>query len=627
MKVPLQWLNEYVTVGDQAEELMRRLTAVGHMQDGPAKTVGNDLVYDLEVRQNRSDVLSLVGVAREAAAVLEKELRLPEAYSHSLPEPHGSVGVSIEDADLGYRFNALVMEDISVGPSPDWLRERLETYGIKSVNNLVDITNFVMVEIGQPLHAFDLDQIAGNHLVVRSAKPKEKLTVLGGKELALTEDDLVIADNEKVLALAGVMGGEGSAVSDQTQRIVLEAATYNQASVRRSTLRHNLRTEASTRLEKFLHPHLTELALLRAGELIADVCGGIVVGHADAYPEPRSELEITLTLPYLNTISGVTFSLDEAQQLLSRIFIPSEQAGEDHLLVHVPYFRTDLEQEADIVEEVVRMYGYDRLPSHLPAAAPPASLQSPAFDLGEKVRDYLIAVGFDEQVTEPLTNEDEPQLQPVHLENSLTSEKVMLRTTLRPMLQQGLVYRRKYHHETVKIFEVGKIYWQEADTYRERHTLGLLMAGPATTYAQVKGIIEELFLRLGYALETSLFTIEFIDETTLVVELDLEKLLAQPQVATTEVYTTPPQLIRQDLSITVPTSTPVGEMIAQVKSVSELVYTVKLGEKPFVVDQRKNVFLRLTYHDPNGRLRDEDVQPIREKIIAQLQSQFQAELR
>jgi len=634
MKVPLRWLSDYVALDHeslqaQAPELMKRLTAVGHMQDGPPDQVGNDLVYDLEIRQNRSDCLSMLGVAREAAAVMETTLQVPDIYSTQLPEESGQTRITIENPELCYRFNALTIENIQLGESPSWLKEKLEAYGMKSVNNLVDITNYVMIEIGQPLHAFDANAVTNQHLIVRNAQEGEIFTALGEKKVTLTADDLVIADEHTTLALAGVIGGEKSGVTATTTRIILEAATYSQASVRRSTLRHSLRTEASTRLEKFLHPHLTELALLRAADLIHELCGGTITGHFDAYPTPFTDRTLTMSQSALQKLSGVTLSIEEAQAMLTKISIPSRIVAEDTLEVEVPYFRTDVEQEADLIEEVIRMYGYDNIPAHLPSSPPPKNIQSAAYDLGEKVRDLLTAMGYDEQITEPLTSEDTPKREPVRLENSLTSEKVMLRTTLQPMLLRGLDYRRKHRHSIIRIFEVGKVYFQQNGQYLEKHTLGILASGKNVTYREVKGVIEELFIRLGYEFDQNLYTLEAApdEKSTYVVELDLEGLLQQSSQEQVRVVTSPPQVILQDLSLLIPQDVQVGELLDALKKVDSRLYKVELGEDPHSMGDQKAIFIHLAYHDPKQSLSDQDVQPLRGKILALLETEYQARLR
>ncbi len=629
MKVPLSWLNDYVEVDGQAEKLMADLTAIGHMQDGPPQDIEGDLVYDLEVRQNRSDCLSMLGIAREAAAVSGRQLKLPAAYEAELTDKSGSVTVEITDPKLCFRFQTLTFKNLKVGPSPDWLKKRLTAYGIKPINNVVDITNFVMVESGQPLHAFDLEKIDGERFVVRQAAKGEILTVLGNKSIALVEDDLIIASGQRPLALAGVIGGEASSVNNNTTTIVVEAANYYQATVRRSSLRHNLRTEASTRLEKFLHPKLTQLALARVAQLLTELAEGELVGQVDNYPTVIPENKVNLRLSYLNQIAGIDFSADQTKELLAKVHLPADQTGNDTLTINVPYFRTDIEQEADLVEEVLRIYGYDRIPEDLPAAPPPQDIQSKNYIISEKIRDYLVGLGYHEQITEPLTDEQNPVLEPVILENSLTSEKRMLRTSLIPMLVRGTNYRRKHHYSHIKIFEVGKIYYRSDDQYLEKNVVGVIALGNDARYRQIKGDIEEMIIRLGYQPDSTCYSIEKVVDFSsgYVAQLDLDTLLKSQETKTTQVLTSPPQVIFQDLSLLVPVEIQVGDLLDTIKKVSQLIYQVKLGEEPQLIDGQKSVFIKLTYHDPQQAISLDTVRPIRDKVVATLEKQYQAKLR
>jgi len=627
MKVPLSWLQEYVSVPEDPLELGKKLTSIGHMQDGPIKDIAGDRVLDLEIRQNRSDCYSILGIAREAAAVLETELTIPTEYEQALPKAPSVTKIEIVDAALCYRFNAVTLENVTVTDSPEWLRQKLEAYGMKSINNVVDITNFVMLEIGQPLHAFDRDKIVNDTLIIRPAKEGEEFTVLGNQRLTLAADDLVIADTDKTVALAGVMGGEHTGVSQHTTSIILETATYNQASVRRTALRHDLRTEASTRLEKFLHPELTELALRRAVALLVEHAGAKVVSHTDAYPQPVQEQFVVLKHSAIQRLGGIEISLEEAKELLERLGISSEQEGSEALNVQIPIFRTDLEQEADLVEEVLRLYGYDRIPEHLPLAPPPKDLQSSVHVLEEKVRDILIAAGYDEQITEPLTHEDKPDLEPVLLQNSLTSEKVQLRTTLRSTLFQAVVTRRKYRHQDIRVFEVGKIYYQDNNEYREPSTLGLILSGKQASFQHIKGAVEAVFVQAQRAYSSELVKIQQLPEAvpTFYAEVNLLGLLASDELSTTEVRITPPQRIFEDFSITVPKSVAVGELIQAAQTVDPLIYSVQLGETPREQGEKKKVFLQVAYHDPAKTLSTQDVVPVRDALMKMLWQKFEAE--
>jgi phenylalanyl-tRNA synthetase beta chain len=628
MKVPLSWLTEYVELPADTLELGRKLTSIGHMQDGPIKEVAGDQILDLEIRQNRSDCYSILGIAREVAAVLGKELQTPEEYSRTLESVPSVTKIHIADSELCYRFNAVTLDGIKVEKSPEWLRQKLEAYGMKSINNIVDITNFVMLEIGQPLHAFDRDKIATDTLVIRSATEGEELTILGNQRLTLSSDDLIIADTEKAVAIAGVMGGEDTGVSDETTSIILETASYNQASIRRTALRHDLRTEASTRLEKFLHPDLTELALRRAVQLIIELAGGKLVSHTDAYPKRTQDTSIPLRLSAIKRLGGIDTSIQEAQELLRKLEILAVQKDEKTLIVSVPYFRTDLEQEADLVEEVLRLYGYDRIPEHLPAAPPPKDLQSPIHVLEEQVRDILTAAGYDEQITEPLTNEGHPEKEPIRLQNSLTSEKVMLRTTLRNTLFQAVVTRRKYRFEDIRVFEVGKIYYQEDGEYKEPSTLGIILSGKKAQYQTLKGAVETVFARLQRPYSANLVQISQLPESTptFYAEIDLWGLMNLEVTSTTIVRTSPPQFIFEDFSIIVPNETPVGTLIEAARQLDERIYSVKLGEQPRAQgSDKKKVFLKVSYSDPEKTLSTQDVAPIRDSLMKMLWEEFNAE--
>lgn len=628
MKVPLSWLREYVALQTSPSELMRHLTAIGHMQDGPAKEIAGDQVYDLEVRQNRSDCLSLVGVAREAAAVLEATLHDPAERSPELPAASGAIKLHIEDPDLCYRFNTVTLTGVKVGPSPDWLRNRLEAYGMKSINTIVDITNYVMIEQGQPLHAFDLDTLAGAELHVRPAREKETLVVLGSKTVSLTSDDLVIADQTGPVALAGVIGGEQCGVSENTTTIVIEAATYNQASIRRSALRHTLRTEASTRLEKFLHPELTTRALRRVTELVMQLAGGKIIDHTDAYPRPLAARVVQLDPANVQRLGGVPLSAEQCQQLLSRLGIENSIKADQTLSVSIPLWRTDLEQEADLIEEVLRLYGYEHIPEQLPKGMIPKDIQSRSHILEEQLRDILVACGYDEQITEPLVNEAEPRLNPVRLQNSLSSEKVMLRTSLTPQLLLGAQNRLRYRQNDVRLFEVGKVYFLDGQEYKEKKVVSAILSGPSAKYLDLKGVAETMIARTNRRNTPGLFTIEILDAHTFVMTLETERLLQEPLEPSVRILTTPPQVILEDWSLLTPDDTAVGELLATIAGRSPLVSHVELGEDPRpLANNQKSVFVKVTYSDPTRTLSAADVDPVRTDILRELATRFRATRR
>lgn len=627
MKLPIDWLKEYLEIPADHQKLIDKMTLVGHMQDGPPKEIAGDTVYDLEIRQNRPDCLSILGLAREAGAVLDRKTKYPEAYSQNLAGPQGTLNVEIKDQELCYRFSTIIIEGIKIADSPDWLRKRLDAYGIKSINNIVDITNFVMIELGQPLHPFDADKIEKRSLIIRTAKSGESLKILGGKEIELTNEDLIIADTQKTLALAGVIGGGESSVGAATKNVILESATYNQASIRRTSLRHQLRTEASTRLEKFLNPELTELALRRTLSLIQELCGGVLKDHSDNYPGKFEERSIELTAENLYKLGGVEIDVQKIKSIFEALEIPVKKTSTDKFVIIPPYFRTDLEQEADLIEEVLRIYGYDQIPTRLPGNPPMKQITSEWYELEEEIKNALTGFGYEEEITDPLTKEEGPDLEPVRLENSLNSDKVMLRTTLKNSLVNALTKQRKYRKDTIRLFEVGEIYFIEKGEYLEHGTLGLLMSGEDNAFEKLKGIIEALFDKLNYEFSVEELRIEKVpmQESTYFCEIDIENSFTTK--VRPRVHTSPPQLILEDMSFLVPQNAAIDEVINSVKNISPLVYKVSLGEAPQMLDSQKTLLLKIAYHSPEKTITTTEIEPIRKKIVEQLSKNFNAKLR
>jgi phenylalanyl-tRNA synthetase beta chain len=627
MKVPIKWLADYVPLPESVTDLTNRLTAIGHMQDHPPEHIGEDIVLDLEVRQNRSDCLSMLGIAREVSASMQQPLTDPTVNLPSLPEVARPSMITIEDPTMCYRFEALTIVNITIAPSPMWLAEKVEHYGMKSINNLVDITNFVAIELGEPLHAFDQSQI-GSGLTIRPARAGEKLEILGGKTVTLTSSDLVVASDTAVLAMAGIIGGLHSGITDSTTSVVLEAATYNQAYIRRSSLRHSIRTEASLRHEKFLHPDLTTVALRRAAALITEICGGTLTSHHDEYVTIASPTAIQLSLSRFLALTGISVSMQEALAILGRLGIGAQSQSDDIIATQVPYFRTDLLCEEDVIEEVLRIVGYDTVPDTLPRTSPPVEITSASFILEEKLRDMLASYGFDEMITEPLVREDHPLRTPVTLQNSLNSDKTMLRTTLENGLKIALGYQKKTKRTDISLFEIGKIYFKNEDSYAEKKMLAGIISSKMMSFARVKGITEALLMRVGRTLSDTIVSIQSIDSHTWYFEIDIDALLAKPESETTAIKTSLLQIVYQDISLSVPKQTPVGPILNAVKNFSPLILRASLGEHPIPLpDDRKSVFLKLQYHKPGSQLNIEDVEPIKNGIIAMVEEKFSGLLR
>lgn len=619
MIVPLNWLKEYIDITESPEEVARVFTSIGYMLDRPITQVEGDTVIDLEVRQNRSDCLSLIGLARELGAALGRPLKLPES-AESLGESKGKTRIEIPEPELCPRFFGLTFEGVTVKESPDWMKKRLAAYGIKSINNVVDITNYVATELGMPLHAYDADKIAERHIIIRHAHQGESLVLFGGKHVSFTEDDVIHADATGPIGFGALMGGEEKSVHPETTSIILEAAVYNQGSVRRSSRRHGIRTEASTRLEKFIHPHLVEVALKRALQLVQELTGGSLVDTTDTYPLKPAEIKVTLHISEVKRLCGVDVSMDKASNILDSLEISHEKISNEELLATVPYFRTDLEQEADLVEEVMRMYGYDKIPEMLPHSAPPISIQSKIFDIEEAARDLFIAMGYDEVITEPITDEAVPAREAIMLENSLTSEKRMLRTTLQFSLENAATQRSKFRQKDIRLFEVGKVYFKEGDTHIEERVLGCITSG-THTYAEIKGDCETLLNRLGFAYDAKYVTIVPLSESSYHASIALEKIVENGATYSSKLLSNPIQFIYHDFALVVPVGTDVETLLGKIKNIDPLIYAVEYISTQDVGQEGKNEYLiRVSYGSSENTLSERDVQPVREKIVEYTQT-------
>lgn len=628
MKVPINWLREYIDVPADVQEISRVFTSLGYMLDGAPVEIEGDTVLDLEVRQNRGDCLSLIGLAEELSAYYKTPVKDPDGDPKLLNRPSTQL-IAIEDSTKCYRFNALRIEMITNGTSPDWMQKRLLSYGITPINTLVDITNYVMLEIGQPLHAFDAAKVHGE-IRVGLAQKGETLTTLSGAEISLSADDIVIRDEKGILALAGIIGGESGKVDSNTQTIILEAATYDQAHIRRASRRHGIRTEASTRLEKLLHPDLTEIALARAAYLIQELTGGTAIDHTDVYPR-RNDFKgrkLDLTFKKVVSLSGVEMAKSEIISHLELLGFKTSKENETFCEVSIPFYRTDIEIEEDLIEEVIRLYGYDKIPALLPSGPAPKQIDSPLFLLEESVRDILISCGYDEQITESLTHYDKPGDDVITLQNALTSEKDMLRTTLQDGLVYGVKNRMKYREADIRLFEIGKVYFKNREL-QEESRVGIILSGPDSHYRILKGITESIFSRLKKSYNEEFVKIQQLPNKTYYVELSLESILSVPtSEEEPRVLTTPPQIIKRDISCTVPRKTRVGELLNKIHAIRPEMSHVSLGEDPRDVENdMKSVFIQIEFWSIENTLTEKDILPLFEQIQEMMKKDFKAIVR
>ena len=425
-----------------------------------------DTVLDLSITPNRPDVMSYVGVARELAAYYQVDYRLPEPDFPQV-DARPRIGVTVEDPTGCYRFVSREVQGCRVSPSPFWMRTRLRASGQRPISNVVDITNYVLLELGQPIHAFDLDELGGAGIVVRRARPGERLTTLDGVERTLTPSDLVVADRERASALAGTMGGGASEVSESTTAVLIEAASWDPPTVLHMSKRHTLRTEASARFERGVDPALPPVAAARAAQLVTRLAGGEALAEVTdviAREDRLQPVTISFELRQAERILGPGFDTPRVVDLLSRLHLGVE--GQDPIMVEVPTFRPDLTRPIDLVEELARLWGYNNFPERVPRG--PGGGRSIRQRRTRSLRQALCGLGFSESVSLSFMraaeieiwgwDEDDERAREIHLKNPLREEESILRTTLLPGLLRVARYNYSHGLDDVAIFELGRVF-------------------------------------------------------------------------------------------------------------------------------------------------------------------------
>ncbi|MGH9541136.1 MAG: phenylalanine--tRNA ligase subunit beta [Terriglobales bacterium] len=480
MLISYRWLNEFVACDLPPAALAERLTMAGLAAAGWEERDG-DVIFDLEITTNRPDCLSHYGVAREVAALLATRLA-PLAASQAaiaeMPPAAAAPRITIEAPAGCARYCARLIEGVRIAASPPALAARLQALGQRPINNAADLTNYVLQEIGQPTHAFDADRLRGAEIRVRHARPGEKLLALDGIERRLDAADLVIADAERPVALAGVIGGEETAISERTRRILIESAWFESAAVRRTAKRHGLHTEASHRFERGADPAMAPLAADRIAARLAAECGGQVAGPLiDVNPRPVPRPAIGLR-PSALRLLGRGLEFDEASAILERLgFAPVKG------VFQVPSWRGDVKQEVDLVEEAARVAGYDRFPARMPAFAGGAR-RPPEAERERELRGRLRGHGFAEAMALSFASREEcrafaPRREPIELRNPISEEAAILRTSALPAMLHLLQYNLNRDRADLLLYEMGKTYWWQDGQAREARVLALGACGRA----------------------------------------------------------------------------------------------------------------------------------------------------
>ena len=445
----------------------------------------DDVVFELEITPNRPDCLSLIGVAREIRAETGNPLKLPTVDpQESDINIRDLTSFTIDAPDLCPRYAARVIQGVKVAESPAWLQQRLESVGIGVINNIVDVTNFVLMEYGQPLHAFDYHKLAENRIVVRRARDDEQITTIDEVERELTSDTLVIADAEKPVALAGIMGGYNSEITETTCDVLLESAYFNPLSIRATAKALGISTEASYRFERGADPGAVLAALDRAAQLIAELTGGTICdGIVDVYPGQQPLTEIQLRPERVNFVLGTTIETAEMVQILDRLGFDVDTTGKVYQVV-VPTFRSDVTREIDLIEEIARVYGYDNIPTTLPKGDIPVPAPTPKTEARRRIKHFLLAAGMMEAVNYSFCdpncfdkirlNADDPLRNTLQLRNPLSPEMSVLRTTLTPGLLENAQHNRNHQIDTIALFEIGGVFVHDGEEKEPERVTGVL---------------------------------------------------------------------------------------------------------------------------------------------------------
>jgi phenylalanyl-tRNA synthetase beta chain len=679
MKISLNWLRDYVEVDLPLRELVDRLTMAGLVAEEWEER-GGDVILDLETYANRPDTLGHLGVAREVAVLLGRPLKEPSWPLADLGEPTASaVEVQVLDEDLCPRYAGLVVRGVKVGPSPDALRARVEAMGLRPTSNIVDVSNAVLFATGQPIHAFDLAKLAGARVIVRRAKKGERLLALDGRDLALDPEMLVIADEKRPVALAGVIGGLETAVSEETRDVFIESATFDPASIRRTRKALDLQTDASYRFERGTDVGFPPRAAVMAASMMTAFGGRTSQGVLDVYPKPRKPKEVVLRAGRVAGLLGAEVPAPFIERVLTGLGFELKPSKGARWRVAVPSFRVDIEGEADLIEEVARFFGYDNIPAVLPPLQVLDHVPNDGVRLG-RLSQAFFRYGFDEVINPSFADPEreaafESGRAPVALRNPFSVHAAALRTVLLPGLLQNLALNRNRGADGVHIFEVGNVYrWEDEKVPGEELALGVLSAGPLpgadwrtksrpTDLYRLKGAVEAGLEDLRYSpltfepaasplfddgastvvvykgervgvlgrVRQALLDAAGVKGPVFAAEIGLGTILAKtPQPFA---YAPPPRMpaVVRDLAFLVGRAVAYQDIKQAVERAAvphlESFDLVDRYAGPGIPPDQTSLAMRFVFRSPKATLQAEEVDRAEKKILMALQTAFQAKLR
>jgi len=649
MKIPLEWLKEYVVLEDlMPKEIGDAFTQLGLMLDKPF----DGKVFDLEHRFDRADWLSILGCARDLAAFLDRDLKLPKTFMQEGKKPTKDllVDIKVECPDAVNRFNTRVFRNVTVKSSPEWLKSRLEAYGIPSINNIVDITNYVMVELGQPMHAQDLAKFRKQEIVIRKAHNEEKIVTFLGDEVTLYPDAFVLTQDGVATVLGGIVGGRETGVDQTTRDIILDAGNYNQNIIRKVSRKLKIQNETVLRYDKFLHPDLTQYAIDRATYFIQELAGGEYYQNIDWNPKDHKPKHMTLRYSRILQLAGFEIEQEKVEKILTKLGYTVDRKTSDGLELTVPYFRTDVEVEDDVVSDILRINGYAKIPTAQIQSAPPKELTPEIYKLEDHLRDCMIQLGAHEHITDPLVSKalfrnERPAENQIILENSQNSQKNALRINIVETLQELVPNYTKNKISSGILFEIGKIYAQKDgkkiyESYQETRVLECLVFDKTKspkelhkiTSALLTGLLENMGIQNFRLTKTgpTEATINADNKTIGTIRYNGFTILTEEIMSfagmVKRILTDVRQTKSIELSLITPKTTLIGDIISAVSGeeyIDEVKFVEEYSSKE-LENQSRYVLLKVVFDD---KLDDNHIKAITTKVTYKLEESFAVKVR
>ena len=640
-----------------------------------------DHIFNVEITANRGDLVSIIGFARECSLVLEKRVSIPSVNTYDATG--GNIDITVENQDSCYKYVGRLINNITVGPSPDWMQNRLKKCGINPINNIVDITNYVMLEYGQPLHAYDFDKVKDGKIIVRNAKNDEKITLLDGREINLTDEVLVIADSEKPIGVAGVMGGDGTKIEETTKNILIESAYFDHIAVKKSTIATNTKTDASYRFEREIDHTLTLAALNRAVDLIVtlDNNAKIVSRAKEVNVKQFEATRIVFDCGLVKRYLGLDMNKMQVSSIFKRYGFNASALGENNLKVDIPFYRHDLTIAEDLIEEIARVYGYNNLDSNVPhiKCNPIKTDYADISFVKHRMASYGLyetkqySLG-DSKMFKNIGFKDEELISVV---NPLTSEMDVLRPTTLVSLLNSIAYNQNHRHKNGALFEVGNIFYKENDKFVEEKHLSAVMFGlyqeklwnkeaRAYDFFDMSGVVEELLVKDLKSSDYNLIPKEhnwFIPTMSADIVIFGEKIgiigRIHPKILSlfdinTDVYFTDiniryaVELIKKrvkkqqlkdigkypavfrDLALVCDRNIEFSKVIKSISKFNDIIQNVDVVDR-YVGEQvkegKQSIAISITYYDPNKTLREEDINAVESSLLEMLKTRFSIELR